>query len=478
MSRPPQLTQWQGLLASHFDHLPAPVVAVLALYSFGMLCAGASGLSTVALTLAERLGVLYDAVRKRLAEFYKEAAAKSGVKQGQKRQDFDVTSCFAPLLRWLLSLWSGRQLALAIDVTNLAERFHVLCVSVVVRGVGIPVAWKVLWGGQKEPWNPHWQRLLQLLQQAVPADWTVLVLSDRGLESPALFEMIRQLHWHPLMRVKKGGKFRPEGWSNFYFMEQLASQAGAPLALAGWAYAGRKMRCTLLSCWQEGCAEPWLLLTDLPPEAGNALWYGFRSWIEAGFKVIKGGCWQWQYTRMEDPGRVERLWLVLAVATVWVVALGVAAEVQEETAKEQKRLAQQLNESQEQAQARQEQQRRRQQAQQRAAQQRQERRGQRAQQARAAKQRQQQAKQGGNAQPTQEQKQLQKRQGQVQRRLHRVSRRGLAVLAAQWQKGNNLLPLHLYPEPWPPPAHTASTLTEQEFLSHHKGIPVSPNVPL
>ena len=48
-------------------------------------------------------------------------------------------------------------------------------------------------GGQKEPWNPHWQRLLTLLKQAVPAHWTVLVLSDRGLESPALFQMIQQL---------------------------------------------------------------------------------------------------------------------------------------------------------------------------------------------------------------------------------------------------------------------------------------------
>jgi hypothetical protein len=268
-----------------------------------------------------------------------------------------------------------------------------------------------------------------------------------------------------LMRVKKGGKFCPAGWSNFYFMEQLADYGDGLLAVAGRAYAGRRLHCTLLAYWQEGCTEPWLLLTDLPPEAGNALWYGFRSWIEAGFKVIKGGCWKWQYTRMEDPGRVERLWLVLAVATVWVVALGVEAEVQEETAKEQKRLEQQLNDSQEQAQVRQEQQRRKQQAQQRAAQQGRERRRKRAQQARAAKKMQKKAKQGGDRQQTHQKKQLQKQQTKVQRRLHRVSRRGLAVLAAQWQKGNNLLPLHLHPEPWPPPTHTASTLTEQEFLS-------------
>ena len=50
---------------------------------------------------------------------------------------------------------SGRHLALAIDVTNLGERFHVLGVSVVVQGVGIPVAWAVLPGDEVNAWNPH-----------------------------------------------------------------------------------------------------------------------------------------------------------------------------------------------------------------------------------------------------------------------------------------------------------------------------------
>jgi hypothetical protein len=466
MSRLPQHTQWRSLLASHFPELPAPVVAVLALYSFGMLCARAAGLSAVSLALAQRCLGLYDALRKRLSEFYKEASAKSGVKQGQKRRDFDVCSCFAPLLGWILSLWSGHQLALAIDVTNLADRFHVLCVSVLVRGVGIPVAWKVLRAGHKEAWNPHWQALLGQLQPAVPANWTVLVLSDRGLESPALFEMIQQLNWHPLMRVKKGGKFRPNGWSAFYFLHQLVGWVGDALAVEGRAYSGRKLRCTLLACWSEGHAEPWLLLTDLPPEAGSAVWYGFRSWIEAGFKVIKGGCWDWQYTRMEEPGRVERLWLVLAVATVWLVAVGIEDEVQEQARKQQQWLAQELNASQQQAQARQQEQRERTQAQQQAQKEKQERARQQRQQAQEAKKSQKQAKPGPHSQRTNpNQPPPRQRQAQEVKRVHRVSKRGLEVWAAQREKGNLLLPLHLYPESWPPPAHAASTLTEQEFLS-------------
>lgn len=456
MSRPLHLTQWQHHLSTRFPDLPTPVVAVLALYSFGLLLAQVSGLTTITYFLAKHLGRPADALRKRLSEFYKEAAAKSGVHQGQKRRDFDVATCFAPLLRWALSLWSGRHLALAIDVTNLADRFHVLCVSVVVGGVGIPVAWKVLRGGVKDPWAPYWQKLLALLKTAVPADWTVIVLSDRGLESADLFRFIKDLNWHPLMRVKKGGKFRPTGWHTFHYFHQLVRQVDASFYAEGLAYAGEQLPSTLLGFWAAGHEEPWLLLTDLPPEAGHAVWYAFRSWIEQGFKVIKGGGWEWQYTRMDDPGRVERLWLVLAVATLWVVALGAADEAQEKIREELKGLERRLTETQQQAQARLERERLRLEKQ-RAAQQAQ----------KQARQAQKQAKKPAAAPTASAPKKGQEKApggATAKRRALRLSLRGLAVLKAAWDQGQNPLPQHLHPEPWPEPCHSPTTLTEQDFL--------------
>ena len=55
-------------------------------------------------------------------------------------------------------------------------------------------------------------------------------------------------------------------------------------------------------------------------------WYGLRAWIEQGFKRIKSGGWQWQYTRMDDPARAERLWLAVAVATWWLLSVGGEAD--------------------------------------------------------------------------------------------------------------------------------------------------------
>ncbi len=72
------------------------------------------------------------------------------------------------------------------------------------------------------------------------------------------------------------------------------------------------------------------MLTDLPPSRAEPLWYGMRGWIEHGFRLLKSDGWQWQATRMTDPERVGRLWLALAVATGYVLAVGGEAETASE----------------------------------------------------------------------------------------------------------------------------------------------------
>ena len=96
----------------------------------------------------------------------------------------------------------------------------------------------------------------------------------------------------------------------------------------GTAFQGprRRLNCTLLARWDDGYRDPWLLLTDLAPSAGEACWYGLRAWIEQGFKITKRGGWQWQRTRMTDPQRAARLWLAVAVATLWLLSVGGMAE--------------------------------------------------------------------------------------------------------------------------------------------------------
>ena len=208
------------------------------------------GITSVAALLAELLGSSFSTLRQQLREWCYDAKDK----KGEHRQEVDITLCFGPLLRWILSLWPLQEcrLALVMDATTLSDRFTVLSISVVYRGCAIPVAWKMLRGGEKGSWQPYWKELLTSLQGSVPKHWTVIVLADRGLYAPWLFHHIVALGWHPFLRINLGGKVRPVGADKFDWLAKLVPHTGsawcgvvdcgcrrAPCAVPFW-HAGMK----------------------------------------------------------------------------------------------------------------------------------------------------------------------------------------------------------------------------------------------
>ena len=325
MSRLPQLYSWLAVLTSAFPHLSRSQVGGLAWFSFGMVLAHSCSVHAVALQLADLLGQKFDTVKQRLRDWYCEASAKAG----RHRKELDVRACFAPLLRWVLTGWPRRQLAIALDATTLGQRFTTLAISILYRGCAVPVAWKILPAQAKHAWKGEWLALLKQFHHELPGRWTVIVLTDRGLYAKWLYRAIQAQGWHPFMRINTGGTFRPQGGQRQPLLS-LLPQVGSQWQGSGEAFQGvsKRLRCTLLARWDEGYTDPWLVLTDLPPEAAAVCWYGLRAWIEQGFKRLKSGGWDWQYTRMTDPQRAERLWLVLAVATWWCLLVGGAAEVE------------------------------------------------------------------------------------------------------------------------------------------------------
>jgi hypothetical protein len=325
MTRHEGLSQWTDCVSTNMAHLTKSQATLLALWSFGIACTRSCGRGTVATFLALLLQQPLANLEQRLYEWCLEAQDKAGT----QRCALDVTTCFAPLLAWIISLWSGTQLALTIDASSLGDRFVVLAVCVVYRGCGIPVAWTILPAGRKRAWRREWLRLLRRLRPALPRDWTVLVLADRGLYARWLFRRIVRLGWHPMLRINQGCKFRPAGQAQFVWLRDLVGQVGVRWRGAGSAFVSRDARldCTLLAWWGEGHKEPWFVLTDLAADGCDAQWYGLRGWCEQTFKCTKRGGWQWQQTQMREPARVERLWLALAVAMLWMLTIGSQVEL-------------------------------------------------------------------------------------------------------------------------------------------------------
>ncbi|MGK7878376.1 MAG: transposase, partial [Xenococcaceae cyanobacterium] len=274
----------------------------------------------------ELLGQPENNIRERLRQWYFEGRNFGG----RKRSQLDVSNSFVPLLKWVLSWWSFQEKSLvnAADASTLGQRFTLLVISVVYRGCGIPVAWKIVAATGKGSWKPHWLKLFEHLEGGIPSDWFIIVTTDRGLYAKWLYEEICRLGWHPFMRINQQGHYRPVGQPSFRPGNHLIPEVGQ-----GWTglvscFSTNTLECTLLARWDEGYSDPWLIVTDLAEQQAEICWYGLRSWIECLFKDIKRGGFQWHLTKMTDPQRAERLWLAIAVATLWLVSVGGKADAQ------------------------------------------------------------------------------------------------------------------------------------------------------
>jgi hypothetical protein len=310
-------------------------VATLALWSLGIVLMQSAGLTTVTACIALLLGQAEPTVRERLRSWYRARVrarkkAQKAARRRYRRRDTTVQTCFAPLLRWVIAWWhpDHKQLPLVLDASTLSQRFTILTICVVIRGCAIPVAWKVVEATQKGAWKPHWEALLATLKGTVPADWTVIVLADRGLYAKWLYEAIQANDWHPFLRINRQGQYRLDGEDAFRLLSQVVTAHGQTWSgrVTCFKTPQRHLDCTLLARHAPGYRDPWLIVTDLAATDADIAWYALRAWVECGFKHSKRGGWHWEQTKMTDPARAEWLWLAIAVATLWTVAVGCAAE--------------------------------------------------------------------------------------------------------------------------------------------------------
>ena len=119
--------------------------------------------------------------------------------------------------------------------------------------------------------------------------------------SPRLWRRVRRLGWHPPLRIQRRTTIIPDG--------RERCPAGA-LVRPGEAWVGRgrlgrpkgrRLTVTLVAVWTAAQEEPWVVVTDLPPDRVGVSWYALRAWVELGFRALKGLGWQWQRSRRTDP---------------------------------------------------------------------------------------------------------------------------------------------------------------------------------
>jgi hypothetical protein len=238
-----------------------------------------------------------------------------------------VQPVYAPLLQAAMCDWHmvGR-VYLALDVSVLkGSPFVLIRVSLIYRGRAIPLAWRILRHASATVGFADYQAVLEQAQSCLPASLSVVLLADRGFVHAELLQWLRQAHWHYRIRLTGDTLIHlpdrrvttvaqlcpPKGAAHFYHAIRLLGQAWGPLHLA-------------LAQLDEPNSEPWYVVSDEPTDLTTLDEYGQRFDVEENFLDDKSNGFQVEASRLAQPEALERLFLVLAVATLHCTSVGVA----------------------------------------------------------------------------------------------------------------------------------------------------------
>jgi hypothetical protein len=212
-----------------------------------------------------------------------------------------------------------------------------VCLALAWHGRALPLLWRS-WQADApgQGWMDTIAALCQVVADALPAATAVVVMADRGLSGERLATIATGHGWAYLLRVQGHGFIRtPAGWTGPVraLVPTPGSQATCE-AVQIWPHdhsvrVSKKRvtsyldweRCTttnVVAVWREEDREPWLLLTNLPAALQRIREYRRRTWEEELFRDLKSFGWQWDKSRVRRPERVERLLVLLALATLWV----------------------------------------------------------------------------------------------------------------------------------------------------------------
>jgi hypothetical protein len=262
----------------------------------------------------------------------------------------DVSAAQRHLIARLLAGQRGR-MELLLDATPTAVTAHcagieTLCLSIAWHGRTLPLLWQSRNRGVGA--HPSWGTVTDdFFAQVAPLLSTasdVVVMADRGLVGRPLLDRILTQGWHYILRCERTALIRTADASTCTLAE-LVPTSGAPTCcltgvqiFAPRAKVARNQRHTegrgtwyrvwqraittnVVAVWRTGDPDPWLLLTDLPATPARCTDYRRRTWEEDGFRDWKSSGWNWQKSRVRLPERVDRLILLLALATVWMAVL-------------------------------------------------------------------------------------------------------------------------------------------------------------
>jgi DDE family transposase len=234
----------------------------------------------------------------------------------------EVHGLYAPLIQQAVVEWGKHTLYLALDTSMLWNRYCLIRISVVYRGRAVPVVWQVLEHSSSSVTYEAYAALLAAVPALLPVGVKVVFLADRGFADTALLAHLRRLRWHFRIRIKAGFRVYRSGRRPCK-VEDFPLAPGRAIFLQHVAITTEHFGPVSLALARHSHnGECWYVVSDEPTSVQTFVEYGWRFDIEENFLDDKSNGFQLESSLVRDAEALERLCLVLAVTTLYLVAQG------------------------------------------------------------------------------------------------------------------------------------------------------------
>lgn len=234
-----------------------------------------------------------------------------------------VSDCYSPWVRQLFAQWSGREVSLVMDRTDIENRWSVLTLGVTFRHRLLPLAWSVLpFGGTSAEEQKH---LLQRVQPYLPDPKQVRVtfFGDGEFRAVPVQQLCQAYGWHWQVGLKADILFRTTA-GHWQALRELALQPGQRCYVAG------------VSLTQEHSFGPVNLMGDWAPQQSHPRYWALdqradaqawrrgrkRYWIEPTHRDWKSYGFDLEHSQLNDADRLNVLMLGINITTLWMIHLG------------------------------------------------------------------------------------------------------------------------------------------------------------
>jgi hypothetical protein len=240
----------------------------------------------------------------------------------------ETTRFFKPFVQAMQVSLGNETAYLLIDCTQAGKKCRTLMIGLAYHGTVLPIVWKTVRGNKGHVTGELHRTLLKQVYPLFRHHRRVVVLGDAEFSNEKVISWLLRVKWDFVLRFQSSYLLKTasnDEWQSALSLYQTAQLQ--PGQVRHWAdvtftqshqFAGLNVT----TQWAEGEDEVLCLVSTFPESEQPHLLYEMRYWVETLFGNHKSRGFQLARTHMTKPEHIDRLVLVLAIATCIALGLG------------------------------------------------------------------------------------------------------------------------------------------------------------